>query len=92
MPGKAEGMPARALQWQAGEAYSTRACPVECSFSCKISIPGNSCYCFRAKPMSPGRCYSTGVKPFFKKVSHKAPLTHKEGGAFLFCLPHEDGA
>jgi hypothetical protein len=31
-------------------------------------------------------CYSTGVRRFFKQVSHKAPLTHKEGGAFLFCL------
>ena len=36
-------------------------------------------------------CYSTGVRPFLKQVSHKAPLTHKEGGAFLFCLPHEAG-
>jgi hypothetical protein len=26
-----------------------------------------------------------GVRPFLKKVSHKAPLTHIEGGAFLFC-------
>ena len=32
-------------------------------------------------------CYSTGARPFFKQVSHKAPLTHNEGGAFLFCLP-----
>ncbi len=29
-------------------------------------------------------CHSTGVQPFFKQVSHKAPSTHKEGGAFLF--------
>jgi len=29
-------------------------------------------------------CRSTGVQPFLKKVSHKAPLTHNEGGAFLF--------
>ena len=36
-------------------------------------------------------CPSTGVRPFLKKVSHKAPLTHNEGGAFLFCLPHEAG-
>jgi len=26
-----------------------------------------------------------GVRRFFKQVSHKAPLTHIEGGAFLFC-------
>lgn len=26
-----------------------------------------------------------GGRPFFKKVSHKAPPTHIEGGAFLFC-------
>ena len=32
-----------------------------------------------------------GVQLFFKKVSHKAPSTHNEGGAFLFCLPHEAG-
>jgi len=32
-----------------------------------------------------------GVQLFFKKVSHKAPPTHIEGGAFLFCLPHEAG-
>ena len=32
-----------------------------------------------------------GVRPFLKKVSHKAPPTHIEGGAFLFCLPHEAG-
>jgi hypothetical protein len=24
-------------------------------------------------------------RQFFKQVSHKAPLTHIEGGAFLFC-------
>ena len=27
-----------------------------------------------------------GVRPFLKQGSHKAPLTHKEGGAFLFYL------
>jgi hypothetical protein len=27
-----------------------------------------------------------GVRPFLKKISHKAPSTHNEGGAFLFCL------
>ncbi len=32
-----------------------------------------------------------GVRPFFKQVSHKAPPTHIEGGAFLSCLPHEAG-
>ena len=32
-----------------------------------------------------------GVRQFFKQVSHKAPSTHIEGGAFLFCLPHEAG-
>jgi len=32
-----------------------------------------------------------GVQLFFKKISHKAPSTQKEGGAFLFCLPHEAG-
>ncbi len=26
-----------------------------------------------------------GVRSFFKQVSHKAPPTHNEGGAFLFC-------
>ncbi len=26
-----------------------------------------------------------GVQLFFKQRSHKAPLTHIEGGAFLFC-------
>ncbi len=31
-------------------------------------------------------CPSTGAQPFFKQVSHKAPSTHIEGGAFLFCL------
>jgi len=30
-------------------------------------------------------CHSTGVQLFFKQGSHKAPSTHKEGGAFLFC-------
>ena len=25
------------------------------------------------------------VWPFFEEVSHKAPLAHKERGAFLFC-------
>ena len=39
-----------------------------------------------------GDAIPLGVQLFFKQVSHKAPLTHKEGGAFLFCLPHEDGA
>ena len=34
-------------------------------------------------------CRSTGVQLFLKQVSHKAPPTHNEGGAFLFCLPHE---
>jgi len=29
-------------------------------------------------------CPSTGVRPFLKKASHKAPLNHNEGGAFLF--------
>ena len=36
-------------------------------------------------------CRSTGVRSFLKKVSHKAPSTHNEGGAFLFCLPHKAG-
>ncbi len=31
------------------------------------------------------------VQLFSKQVSHKAPSTHNEGGAFLFCLPHEAG-
>ena len=30
-------------------------------------------------------CYSPGVRQFFKQVSHKAPSTHIEGGAFLLC-------
>ena len=33
-----------------------------------------------------GDAIPLGVRPFLKKVSHKAPLTHKEGGAFLFYL------
>ena len=32
-------------------------------------------------------CRSTGVRPFLKKVSHKAPPTHIEGGAFFFSYP-----
>ena len=36
-------------------------------------------------------CYPAGAQSFFKQVSHKAPSTHNEGGAFLFCLPHEAG-
>ena len=36
-------------------------------------------------------CRSTGVRRFFKQVSHKAPPTHNKGGAFLFYLPHEAG-
>jgi hypothetical protein len=32
-----------------------------------------------------------GVQLFFKQGSHKAPSTRKEGGVFLFCLPHEAG-
>jgi len=35
-------------------------------------------------------CYSTGVRLFFKQASHKAPLTRKEGGAFLLCLPRAE--
>ncbi len=31
------------------------------------------------------------VQLFFKQGSYKAPPTHIEGGAFLFCLPHEAG-
>ena len=31
-------------------------------------------------------CYSTGVRRFFKQGYQRAPLTHKEGGAFLFYL------
>ena len=38
-----------------------------------------------------GNAIPLGVQLFFQQVSHKAPLTHKEGGAFLFCLPHEAG-
>ncbi len=38
-----------------------------------------------------GDAIPLGVQLFFKKVSHKAPPTHIEGGAFLFCLPQEAG-
>ncbi len=38
-----------------------------------------------------GELIPLGVWPFFKQVSHKAPPTQIEGGAFLFCLPHEAG-
>jgi len=34
-------------------------------------------------------CRSTGVQLFLKQVSHKAPPTHIEGGAFLLFLPRE---
>ncbi len=29
------------------------------------------------------------VRSFLKQVSHKAPLTHNEGGAFFLFLPRE---
>ncbi len=29
------------------------------------------------------------VRQFFKQVSHKAPPTHNEGGAFFLFLPRE---
>ena len=41
--------------------------------------------------LNQGDAIPLGVQLFFKKVSHKAPSTHNEGGAFLFCLSHEAG-
>ena len=34
-----------------------------------------------------GDAIPLGVRPFFKQVSHKAPSTHNEGGAFFLFLP-----
>ncbi len=45
----------------------------------------------RLNLLNRGHAIPLGVRPFLKKVSHKAPPTHIEGGAFLFCLPHEAG-
>ncbi len=41
----------------------------------------------RLNLLNRGHAIPLGVRQFFKQVSHKAPSTHNEGGAFLFCLP-----
>ena len=33
--------------------------------------------------LNQGDAIPLGVRPFFKQVSHKAPPTHNEGGAFF---------
>jgi len=41
--------------------------------------------------LNQGDAIPLGVQLFFKKAIPKAPPTFEEGGAFLFCLPHEAG-
>jgi hypothetical protein len=67
------------------DRYFTGACPA-CLLA-KSDRIGADCIDL----LNRGDAIPLGVQLFFKKVSHKAPPTQIEGGAFLFCLPHEAG-
>ena len=81
-----------------GQNDRTGACPVGSGNPTGVN---SSSACLLAKSdrigadridlLNRGDAIPLGVQLFFKKVSHKAPLTYNEGGAFLFCLPHEAG-
>jgi len=61
------------------------------SFSACLLAKSDRIGADRIDLLNRGDAIPLGVQLFFKKVSHKAPPTHIEGGAFLFCLPHEAG-
>ena len=62
------------------DRYFTGACPA-CLLAKSDRIGAD-----RIDLLNRGDAIPLGVQLFFKQGSHKAPLTHKEGGAFLFYL------
>ena len=76
-----------------GEHTPCNACPVGQNdrtgvnfFSTCLLAKSDRIGADRIDLLNRGDAIPLGVQLFFKQGSHKAPLTHKEGGAFLFYL------